>query len=265
MSADAASKAPPRLVLSPRDLSSRATTGSVVMSIPDTDPDTILPLVRWLGAEAEILEPAQSAREAASASSMRSGWPMPDRAVIDRWPVARLAAGGICVCVRFCRSAEARTPIRAAAAARALTRGSPSVRQEAAGAGISERTLAALDGLTFDERVLKQDRGQPTPVAELSRIRRPRRLRRPARARPRAAEEARRDVRPDRARLRRARAGHRRLLGAGDRLRRVHGRILLAPLAGDARLRLPPPGPFSRRADRRAAAARTRRPRRRRR
>ncbi len=36
------------------------------------------------------------------------------------------------------------------------------LRQDAAGQGISERTLAALDGLTFDERVLKQDRGQPT-------------------------------------------------------------------------------------------------------
>ena len=47
-------------------------------------------------------------------------------------------------------------------AARASPAGSPSVRQEAAGAGISERTLAALDGLTFDDRVLKQDRGQPT-------------------------------------------------------------------------------------------------------
>ncbi len=32
--------------------------GRVVMSIPDTDPDTVLPLVRWLGAGAEILEPA---------------------------------------------------------------------------------------------------------------------------------------------------------------------------------------------------------------
>jgi predicted DNA-binding transcriptional regulator YafY len=31
--------------------------GQVVMSIPDTDPRTILPLVRWLGEEAEILEP----------------------------------------------------------------------------------------------------------------------------------------------------------------------------------------------------------------
>ncbi len=32
--------------------------GRVVMSIPETDPDTILPLVRWLGPEAEILEPS---------------------------------------------------------------------------------------------------------------------------------------------------------------------------------------------------------------
>jgi predicted DNA-binding transcriptional regulator YafY len=31
--------------------------GQVVMSIPDTDPRTVLPLVRWLGEEAEILEP----------------------------------------------------------------------------------------------------------------------------------------------------------------------------------------------------------------
>jgi len=31
--------------------------GQVVMSIPDTDPGSILPLVRWLGEEAEILEP----------------------------------------------------------------------------------------------------------------------------------------------------------------------------------------------------------------
>lgn len=31
--------------------------GQVVMSIPDTDPASILPLVRWLGTEAEILAP----------------------------------------------------------------------------------------------------------------------------------------------------------------------------------------------------------------
>ena len=31
--------------------------GRVVMSWPETDPETVLPLVRWLGAEAEILEP----------------------------------------------------------------------------------------------------------------------------------------------------------------------------------------------------------------
>jgi len=36
--------------------------GQVVMSIPDTDPGSILPLVRWLGEEAEILEP-RSLRE----------------------------------------------------------------------------------------------------------------------------------------------------------------------------------------------------------
>lgn len=33
-------------------------------------------------------------------------------------------------------------------------------RSEAAGAGISARALAALDGVAFDERVLRQDRGQ---------------------------------------------------------------------------------------------------------
>jgi len=32
--------------------------GRVVMSWPETDPETVLPLVRWLGADAEILEPA---------------------------------------------------------------------------------------------------------------------------------------------------------------------------------------------------------------
>lgn len=36
--------------------------GHVVMSIPDTDPASVLPLVRWLGNEAEILEP-KSLRE----------------------------------------------------------------------------------------------------------------------------------------------------------------------------------------------------------
>jgi lytic murein transglycosylase len=35
-------------------------------------------------------------------------------------------------------------------------------RQEAKSAGLSERTLSALDGLTLDDRVLKQDRSQPT-------------------------------------------------------------------------------------------------------
>ena len=35
-------------------------------------------------------------------------------------------------------------------------------RAEAAGAGISPRALGALDGLAFDDRVLRQDRGQPT-------------------------------------------------------------------------------------------------------
>ncbi len=37
-----------------------------------------------------------------------------------------------------------------------------SLRQEAARQGISANALAALDGVTYDERVLKQDRGQPT-------------------------------------------------------------------------------------------------------
>lgn len=36
------------------------------------------------------------------------------------------------------------------------------VRDEAARAGLSERALGALDGVTRDPRVLKQDRGQPT-------------------------------------------------------------------------------------------------------
>jgi predicted DNA-binding transcriptional regulator YafY len=36
--------------------------GDVVMSIPETDPNTILPLVRWLGNEAELLAP-QSLRD----------------------------------------------------------------------------------------------------------------------------------------------------------------------------------------------------------
>jgi lytic murein transglycosylase len=36
------------------------------------------------------------------------------------------------------------------------------VRQEAGAEGLSEKTLSAIDGLTFDDRVLKQDRGQPT-------------------------------------------------------------------------------------------------------
>jgi predicted DNA-binding transcriptional regulator YafY len=31
--------------------------GDVIMSIPETDPKTILPLVRWLGCEAELLAP----------------------------------------------------------------------------------------------------------------------------------------------------------------------------------------------------------------
>jgi lytic murein transglycosylase len=35
-------------------------------------------------------------------------------------------------------------------------------RQEARGAGLSVRALAALEGVTFDERVLRQDRGQPS-------------------------------------------------------------------------------------------------------
>ena len=35
-------------------------------------------------------------------------------------------------------------------------------RREAEGAGLSERTLSALDALAIDHRVLKQDRSQPT-------------------------------------------------------------------------------------------------------
>jgi lytic murein transglycosylase len=35
-------------------------------------------------------------------------------------------------------------------------------RTEAAGAGISQPALAALDGVAYDERVLRQDRGQPS-------------------------------------------------------------------------------------------------------
>jgi len=35
-------------------------------------------------------------------------------------------------------------------------------RHEAGGAGLSPRALAALDGIAFDERVLRQDRGQPS-------------------------------------------------------------------------------------------------------
>jgi predicted DNA-binding transcriptional regulator YafY len=31
--------------------------GAVVMSVPEIDPRTILPLVRWLGPDAELLSP----------------------------------------------------------------------------------------------------------------------------------------------------------------------------------------------------------------
>ena len=235
------------------------------MSIPDTDPGSVLPLVRWLGAEAEILEPAQPARKA------------PDRARCDpaclwmseaswRMRVSRTGWRGCACRAAFVASlcwlggiAHCRYELPRGRELRRLARGA------AAGGGragdVATERSPRSTGSTFDERVLKQDRGQPTPVAELSGFRRPRRLRRPPRARPRAAEEACRDLRADRARLRRAGPGHRRLLGAGDRLRRLHGRLFLAPLAGDARLRLPPAGAFSRRADRRAAADRERRPR----
>src|SRR5687768_17221198 len=35
-------------------------------------------------------------------------------------------------------------------------------RREAGGHGVSQQALAALDGVAYDARVLRQDRGQPT-------------------------------------------------------------------------------------------------------
>ena len=76
----------------------------------------------------------------------------------------------------------------------------------------------------------------------------------------RQAQAASRPVRQGRAAVRRAGAGDRRLLGAGERLRRRHGRSARAALARHAGLRLPPPRDVPRRADGRAAHHRPRRP-----
>jgi lytic murein transglycosylase len=63
---------------------------------------------------------------------------------------AALVAGGGALADTSCRGGQSFEAWRA------------EFRQEAAGEGISERALAALDGIAFDERVLAQDRGQPT-------------------------------------------------------------------------------------------------------
>jgi predicted DNA-binding transcriptional regulator YafY len=39
--------------------------GSVIMSVPEIDPRTILPLIRWLGPEAELLSPEPLRRQLA--------------------------------------------------------------------------------------------------------------------------------------------------------------------------------------------------------
>ena len=163
----------------------------------------------------------------------------------SRWPSA--CAGPAC------------SPTRAAAAARASTLGSPPSATQAARAGHFRRRARRAR-----RHHLRRARAEPgsrpaEPLAELSRFPRPRRHLRPAGARPRAAAAARRHFPAHRAPIRRARPGHRRLLGAGDRLRRLHGRFLLAPLARDARLRLPPPGALRRRARRCAPHRRARR------
>ena len=199
--------------------------GQVVMSIPDTDPGSVLPLVRWLGEEAEILEPPACARSCAP-SSMRSGWPMPDRRASDhRRSSDRSRCWQLPLAFALLARRSGAAPTRVAVAARASQPGSLRFREEAARAGLSERTLAALDGLTFDDRVLKQDRGQPTlsqsfldfvdRVVSADRLARGRAL-----LKKHAATFA-----ADRARLWRSRAGDRRLLGTGDRLRRLHGRL----------------------------------------
>jgi len=92
---------------------------------------------------------------------MQSGWLMSDRPSLV---IADQAASGVAaIAFAFLLS------LPGVAVADTSCRGGQSfsawlgeVRDESARAGLSERTLSALDGLTFDDRVLKQDRGQPT-------------------------------------------------------------------------------------------------------
>jgi len=72
-------------------------------------------------------------------------------------PTARRLAAALLFC--FGATAEADTSCRKGESFDAWL---GAFRQEAAEHGISRGTLAALDRVTFDDRVLKQDRGQPT-------------------------------------------------------------------------------------------------------
>ena len=133
------------------------------------------------------------------------------------------------------------------------------VKQEAAAQGISQRAIAAgLAGVTPDPGCISLDRGQHVFSQSFEQFS-GRMV--PPRAWTRDAPDAaiRLGVQPHRAAVRRARRRDRRHLGARDRLRRQLGKIPDHPLAGDARLRLPPPGQVSRRTDRRAEHRRPRR------
>ena len=92
---------------------------------------------------------------------MQFGWPMPDRPslIMAGRATLRVAAIAFAFFLSLAGGAIADNTCRGGQSFSAWL---AEVRQDASRAGISERTLSVLVGLTSDDRVLKQDRGQPT-------------------------------------------------------------------------------------------------------
>ncbi|WP_224406328.1 lytic murein transglycosylase [Afifella sp. IM 167] len=85
--------------------------------------------------------------------------------MLNRSPFPRPLRRGLCIAVALLAGGILPTLAHADTACRggqSFSAFLAAFRQEAGRKGISERTLKNLDGLTFDEKVLSRDRGQPT-------------------------------------------------------------------------------------------------------
>ena len=133
-------------------------------------------------------------------------------------------------------------------------------KREAVTQGVSQRAIAAASHLmVYDQQVVNKDRGQKVFGADLPRILRPHGGEAPHRRRHPAHRQEPRAVPEGRAAVRRAGAGDRGVLGAGNRLRRLHGQSADDQVGHVARLRLPAARPVPHATARRAQDHRSRR------